>query len=80
MTRLSVDRAALQEAINALPPRMRAVVALHDLADLSLADVATALGTSENTIKTQLREARTRLRRALRDEPTPDKTSRGSGA
>lgn len=60
-----IDRLALQEAINDLPPKMRAVLALHDVADLSLADVARALGRSENTIKTQLREARTRIRREL---------------
>lgn len=60
-----IDRLALQEAINALPPRMRAVLALHDVADLPLAEVAAALGRSENTIKTQLREARARLRREL---------------
>lgn len=63
-----IDRVALQEAINALPPRMRAVIALHDLADLPLADVAAALGRSENTIKSQLREARSRLRRDLGTE------------
>jgi RNA polymerase sigma-70 factor (ECF subfamily) len=66
-----IDRLALQAAINALPPKMRAVLALHDVADLSLADVAEALGRSENTIKTQLLEARKRLRRELgtRSEP-----------
>jgi len=63
-----VDRVALQAAINALPPRMRAVVALHDVADLPLSEVATAVGRGENTVKSQLREARSRLRRALDDE------------
>ena len=67
--RSPVDRLALRDAINALPPRMRAVVALHDVADLPLSEVAAALGRSENTIKSQLREARMRLRRALIDEP-----------
>ena len=64
-----IDRLALQDAINGLPPRMRAVVALHDVADLSLAEVAVAVGRSENTVKSQLRQARERLRRALADEP-----------
>lgn len=64
-----IDRLALQEAINALPPRMRAVVALHDVADLPIAEVAAAVGRTENTVKSQLREARMRLRRALADEP-----------
>ncbi len=64
-----IDRIALRDAINDLPPRMRAVVALHDVADLPLAEVAAAVGRSENTVKSQLREARARLRLALRDEP-----------
>jgi RNA polymerase sigma factor (sigma-70 family) len=64
-----LDRLALQQAINDLPPRMRAVVALHDVADLPLAEVAAALGRSENTVKSQLREARARLRRAFADDP-----------
>lgn len=59
------ERIALQIAINALPPRMRAVLALHDVADLSLAAVAQAVGRSENTVKSQLREARLRVRREL---------------
>ena len=69
--RSPVDRLVLQDAINSLPPRMRAVVALHDVADLPLADVAAAVGRSENTVKSQLREARARLRRALGDQEMP---------
>jgi RNA polymerase sigma-70 factor, ECF subfamily len=78
--RSPVDRLALQEAINDLPPRMRAVVALHDVADLPLAEVAAAVGRSENTVKSQLREARARLRRALADGPTADIARKGSDA
>ncbi len=63
-----IDRLALQQAINGLPPRMRAVLALHDVADLPLAEVAVALGRSENTIKSQLREARARIRLELGTE------------
>jgi len=63
-----IDRVRLRQAIDALPPRMRAVLALHDVADLPLPDVAAALGRSENTVKSQLREARARLRVALADE------------
>ena len=66
-----VERLALQQAINELPPKMRAVVALHDVADLPLAEVAAALGRSTNTVKSQLREARARLRRAFADDPDP---------
>jgi RNA polymerase sigma-70 factor (ECF subfamily) len=62
-----IGRLVLGEAINGLPPRMRAVIALYYLADLPTAEVATAVGRSENTVKTQLREARAKLRLALAD-------------
>jgi RNA polymerase sigma factor (sigma-70 family) len=62
------DRIVLQDAINALPPRMRAALALHDLADLPIAEVAAAVGSTVNTVKSQIREARSRLRLALRGE------------
>lgn len=58
-------RTALADAVRELPPRMRAAVALRYHADLSVAEVAAALGTSENTVKTQLRTALARLREAL---------------
>ncbi len=60
-----VDRLALAEAIDGLPPRTRAAVALHYVADLSVADVADALGTSPNTVKTQLREGLAKLRETM---------------
>ena len=78
--RSPVDRLALQQAINELPPRMRAVLALHDLADLPLAEVAAAVGRSENTVKSQLREARLQLRRALGDEAPRAARIDGAGA
>jgi RNA polymerase sigma-70 factor (ECF subfamily) len=58
-----------RDAINRLPPRMRAAIALHAVADLPVAEVAHALGTSENTVKSQLREARARLRVTLAVAP-----------
>jgi RNA polymerase sigma factor (sigma-70 family) len=58
-----------RDAINRLPPRMRAAIALHAVADLPVAEVARVLGTSENTVKSQLREARARLRASLQVEP-----------
>lgn len=60
-----------RDAINGLPPRMRAAIALHAIADLPVAEVARALGTSENTVKSQLREARARLRVTLQVERLP---------
>lgn len=59
------DRLALREAVTGLPPNMRAAIALHHYAGLSVAETATALGKSENTIKSQLREGLARLRHVL---------------
>ena len=61
----SVDRLIVAEALSALPERMRAAVALHHYAGLTVPQTAEALGTSENTVKTQLREGMARLRQAL---------------
>lgn len=55
----------LRDALASLPPRIRASVVLHHMADLSVADTARALGTSENTVKSQLRVGLGRLREAL---------------
>ncbi len=68
-----VDRFSLVATVSALPPRMRAAVALHYFADLTVDDVATALGRSRNTIKTELRLALERLRAAMATKPAgPD--------
>lgn len=56
------------EAIRALPPRQREAVVLRYYADLSEADMATALGCSAGTVKSQLAKARATLARLL-DEP-----------
>lgn len=56
------DRLVVREALESLPTRTRAAVVLHYYADLSVADVAAAMGTSENTVKTQLRRALEALR------------------
>jgi RNA polymerase sigma-70 factor (ECF subfamily) len=66
---LVTTRAALQAGLEVLPPRMRAAIALRYYADLPVAEVARALGTSENTVKTQLRTALARLRRTLDEQP-----------
>ena len=61
----SIDGVALRDALATLPPRMRAAVVLHYYADLTVDGVATALERSPNTIKSQLREALSRLRQQL---------------
>jgi RNA polymerase sigma factor (sigma-70 family) len=60
-------RLALLAAVDQLAPRTRAAIVLRYYADLSVRDVAVALGTSENTVKTQLREALAHLRAWLGD-------------
>ncbi len=59
------DRIALLGAVENLAPRMRAALVLRYYADLPVRHVAEALGTSENTIKTQLREALAHMRVSL---------------
>lgn len=59
------DRVVLLEALERLPARTRAAVALHYYADLPVADVAAAMGTSPNTVKTQLRRALETMRSQL---------------
>lgn len=61
----TVARVALLAGIADLPPQMRAAVVLRYYADLSVEQVAAALGKSPNTIKAQLQVALDRLRVAL---------------
>lgn len=62
-------RVVLLEAVDRLPVQTRAALVLRYYADLSVEDVAAALGKSPNTIKTQLQTALDRLRADLA-EPT----------
>ncbi len=63
----SAEAAAVVRArLALLPPGWRAVVALRYTEDLSVAEVAEALGLPENTVKTRLFRAREALRGALR--------------
>jgi RNA polymerase sigma-70 factor, ECF subfamily len=62
------DDIVLRDALRRLPTRVRAAVVLHHLAGLPVADVAAALGTSPNTIKTQLKLGLQRLRKDLDDD------------
>lgn len=67
----SADRLIVAEAMDSLPARMRAAVALHHVAGLTVPQAAEVLGTSQNTVKSQLREGMSRLRAALAE---PDLT------
>jgi RNA polymerase sigma factor (sigma-70 family) len=59
---------AVIEGLALLAPRERAAIALRYLADLSIEEVARAMGTRPNTVKTQLREALGKLRRGMVDD------------
>jgi RNA polymerase sigma factor (sigma-70 family) len=69
-----MSRLVLAKALDELPARMRAVVVLHHVAGLSVAEVAAATGRSQNTVKTQLREALARLRVAFSEPVTRTRT------
>lgn len=55
----------LRRAIAELPDRMRAAVCLHYLAGLPVDEVAATLGVAPGTVKSNLHDARIRLRTAL---------------
>ena len=58
-----VGRGDLWTAVQALPPRQRAVVVLRYYEDLSEAEIAEVLGCSRGTVKSQASKALTHLRR-----------------
>lgn len=55
----------LLAALAALPPRMRAAVVLRHIEDLSVEEVADALGCSSGTVKSQTARGLEKLRNAL---------------
>lgn len=59
-----VDRDRVWGAVQALPPRQRAVVVLRYYEDLSEAEIAETLGCSRGTVKSQASAALANLRRA----------------
>jgi RNA polymerase sigma-70 factor (ECF subfamily) len=61
----SALRTRVSEALEALPPRLRAVVVLRDVYDLPHEAIAAELGISEAAAKVRLHRARLRLRAAL---------------
>ena len=61
----ATEHVALIQGLATLPIRSRAAVVLHYYADLPVADVARVMGTSQNTVKSQLRTGLARLREVL---------------
>ena len=55
----------VRDGLARLPRRIRAAIALHHLAGLSVPETARAMGVSENTVKSQLKTGLARLREDL---------------
>lgn len=68
----AASRDRLQDALRRLPPRLRAVVVLRDVYDLSHESIAAELGISESAAKVRLHRARRKLREDL--YPLPDES------
>ena len=57
-----LQKIVLRDALDRLPPRQRAAVVLRYLADLTVADIAAAMGCAEGTVKATLHHALRNLR------------------
>jgi RNA polymerase sigma factor (sigma-70 family) len=69
------DRMDLERAIAALPAGYRHVLVLHDVEGWTHQDIATALGLSVGTSKSQLFRARAAIRLALGDRSTGERNA-----
>jgi RNA polymerase sigma-70 factor (sigma-E family) len=73
----SADAGRALQALEELPPKMRAVVVLRWYEGLSEAETAEALGVSVGSVKSQASRGRARLR-ALLEQPGPTATPEGA--
>lgn len=74
------DRMDLLAAIRQLPEQMQAALLLRYYADLTVDEIAEALGKSPNTVKNQLRAAHVRLRHQLLEGARPSPQERHYGS
>ena len=74
----AVDRIALHRALRKLPPGYRTIFLLHDVEGKAHSEIARELGCSVGNSKSQLHQARLRLRRFLRRPFAPRPTHKGS--
>ena len=72
---MSLERDRVSAAVAGLPPRLRAVVVLRDVYDLSHEAIAAELGITEAAAKVRLHRARKKLRERL--FPMRDDASQG---
>ena len=63
-----IDRISLERALKQLPTGYRTVFVLHDVEGHDHDEIATMLGVSEGTSKSQLHKARLKLRQLLRQQ------------
>ena len=66
-----VDRIAPDKAIAGLPPGYRMAFILNDIEGYEHAEIARISGCSVGTTKSQLHQAKMKLRRLLRQESAP---------
>jgi RNA polymerase sigma-70 factor (ECF subfamily) len=76
----SYDRERVARAVADLPPRLRSVVVLRDVYDLSHEAIAAELGISEAAAKVRLHRARRKLRERLFPLRTEQQLSEGGDA
>lgn len=67
-----IEEDRVVRALEALPPRMRAVLVLRFFDDMSEADIAKALRCSTGTVKSQTSRGLARLREVLDEDELPD--------
>ncbi|MGN6790810.1 MAG: SigE family RNA polymerase sigma factor [Streptosporangiaceae bacterium] len=72
------DRDVLRRALLALPPRQRTVIVLRYYEDLSEFEIATLMGTSAGTVKSQASRALKRLKDLLRADEAVENPCDGS--
>lgn len=75
----SIDRVALEMAINRLAPGYRIVLVLHDIEGYEHSEIAELMGCSVGNTKSQLHKARLRLRELLNEaaeEAAPPRAKR----
>ena len=58
-------KAAIEKAVDALPPLYRTVFVLREIEDMTIAETADCLGITPENVKTRLHRARTLLRNRL---------------
>jgi RNA polymerase sigma-70 factor, ECF subfamily len=73
-----IDRVALENAIQQLPPRCKLMFVLYDIQGYAHNEIAKLLGCSVGNAKSQLHKARVRLRKLLRPDLDNNETGKGS--